>query len=241
VFPHNMMVLDGFHLAMVGFRGPIPQADAIKAWARKHSAALTGGEGWQTWLGRDLGPIPAFASPVQDEWSPVVEFRLARVRIEGDLDVARILGWLIQHKPKPKALLAAWHLAKADVPAVSSATLATDAMMHAWEAMFSGRSGSVPSFMRLAYEANPHDRWVGFAVADAMARRIHQLQPGDKQAEKDWEAVLSVRPDDVAALRALWHLALRHGETQRAAMLYTKLEALIPLDPEVLAAQHKKE
>jgi spermidine synthase len=240
VFPHNMMVLDGFHLAMVGFRGPMPQADAIKAWAGKHSAALTGGEGWQTWLGRDLGPIPSFASPVQDEWSPVVEFRLARVRIEGDLDVARILGWLIQHKPKPGDLLASWHLDKADVQAVSSATLATDAMMHAWEAMFSGRSGSVPTFMRLAYEANPHDRWVGFAVADAMARRIHQLQPDDKKAEKDWEGVLSVRPDDVAALRALWHLALKHGQTQRAAMLYARLERLIPLDPEILAAQHKK-
>jgi spermidine synthase len=241
VFPNNMMVLDGFHLAMVGFHGEMPRADAIKAWADRYSAALTGGEGWATWVGRDLGPIPGFASPVQDEWSPVVEFRLAKARVEGDLDIARILAWLIRNKPKPRALLAPWHVAKADLPAVTSAALATDAMMHAWEAMFSGRSGNVPDFMRLAYEANPHDRWVGFAVADAMAQHIRQLQPDDKQAEKDWARVLSVRPDDVAALRALWHLARKQGQTQRAAALYTRLERLIPLDPEILAAQHQKE
>jgi spermidine synthase len=241
VFPNNMMVLDGFHLAMVGFKGTMPEAAAIKGWAEKHDAALTGGEGWQTWLGRDLGPIPAFASPVQDEWSPVVEFRLAKVRVEGDFDVGPILAWLLQQRPKPRELLAHWQLAKPDTPGVASAALATDAMMHAWEAMFSGRSENVPSFMRLAYEANPRDRWVGFAVADAMANRIRQLQLDGAQAEKAWQRVLSVRPDHVVALRALWHLALTHGDTQRASALFSRLQRLIPLDPEVLAAQHQNQ
>ncbi|HXH65321.1 MAG TPA: fused MFS/spermidine synthase, partial [Mariprofundaceae bacterium] len=240
VFPNNMMVLDGFHLAMVGFRGPMPRADAIKAWAQQYDAALTGGEGWQTWLGRDLGPIPAFAAPVQDEWSPVVEFRLAKARVEGDLDVAHILAWLIQQRPKPRELLPVWHLDKADESGVTSAALATDAMMHAWEAMFSGRSESVPAFMRLAFEANPRDRWVGFAVADAMTQRIRQIGPDDEQAEKAWTHVLAVRPDHVVALRELWHLAQKHGDKQRAAALLARLEQLIPLDPEVLAAQHQK-
>ena len=241
VFPNNMMVLDGFHLAMVGFRGPMPRAAAIKAWAQKHAQALTGGEGWQTWLGRDIGPIPAFASPIQDEWSPVVEFRLAKVRVEGNLDVANILSWLLQTRPKPRDLLAHWHLDKAALPGVVSASLATYAMMHAWEAMFSGRSQSVSSFIRLAFEANPRDRWVGFAVADAMANRIKSLKLDDAKAKKAWERVLSVRPDDIAALRALWHLARKHGDKQQAGALLARLERMIPLDPEVLAAQHKKE
>jgi spermidine synthase len=240
VFPHNILVLDGFHLAMVGFRGKMPDADAIKDWAARYNQALTGGEGWQTWLGRDLGPIPTLDLPVQDEWSPVVEFRLARARVEGNLDLTRILGWLMRNRAKPRSVLDRWHVGKADAAGVMSASLATDAMMHVWQGMFSGRTGNVPEFMRLAYEANPHDRWVGFAVADAMSRRLQQMHPDDAEAEKGWRHVLKVRADDVTALRALWHLALKHGDAKGAAALYARLQALIPLDPEVLAAQHKK-
>ncbi len=240
VFPHNILVLDGFHLAMVGFRGPMPNADAIKAWAARYNQDLTGGEGWQTWLGRDLGPIPALDVPVQDEWSPVVEFRLAKARVEGDLDVARILGWLMRHRAKPRSVLDRWHVGKADAQGVMSASLATDAMMHVWQGMFSGRNDNVPEFMRLAFEANPRDRWVGFAVADAMATRLKQMHPDDAEAEKGWGRILKIRPDDVTALRALWHLAIRHGDAGQASKLYARLQALIPLDPEVLAAQHNK-
>jgi len=112
--------------------------------------------------------------------------------------------------------------------------------MHVWQGMFSGRSGNVPQFMRLAFEANPHDRWVGFAVADAMTRRLQQMHPDEAEAAKGWAHILKIRPDDVTALRALWHQALKQGDAAKAAGLYARLSALIPLDPEVLAAQHHK-
>lgn len=238
IFPRNTMLLDGFHLALAGFRGPLPRAGAIRAWARKHGNSLTGGEGWQTWLGRDLGPIPDLDTSVQDEWAPVVEFRLARARVEGRLDVAAILDWLLHVRPKPEFLLHRWHVAAEDAGAVAGAALATDAMMHAWEAMFSGRSRSVPQFLRLAYEANTHDRWAGFALADAMVRRLERVSLSRAQMEKGWRRVLSVRPDHVPALRALWHLLRAHGDRRQAAGLLIRLRKLAPLDPEVLTAQH---
>lgn len=239
VFPNNRMMMDGFHLAMVGFRGDSPQAGAIKAWAEKHEQALTGGEDWQTWLGRDMGPIPAYDSQLQDEWLPTVEFRLAKARVEGKLDIAHILNWLLQNRPKPKLLLQHWGVGQEDTTKVVSAALATDSMMHAWRAMFSGRRGSVMSFIKLAYEANPQDRWVGFAVADAMADRLHQLQLPPEKEERGWKRVLSIRPDHVAALRTLWHMMEKQGHKARAAAYLAALEKLVPLDPEVLAAQHE--
>ncbi|HKJ83255.1 MAG TPA: fused MFS/spermidine synthase [Mariprofundaceae bacterium] len=240
VFPHNTMMMDGFHLAMVGFRQRMPKADAIAAWAERHGSTLTGGEGWQTWLGRDMGPIPAFDSPLQDEWLPTVEFRLARARVEGRLDVAHILKWLLDQRPKPKVLLQRWRVGEKETTRVVSAALATDAMMHAWEGMFSDRKTNVMPFMQLAYRANPDDRWVGFAVADAMADRLRQLSLPPVQAERGWKRILSIRPDHVGALRALWHLARQRGQKVRAVELFTRLEHLVPLDPEVLAAQHER-
>jgi len=240
VFPRNSLFLDGFHLAMAGFRGARPGSTSIRAWADAHPRALTGGEGWQTWLGRDLGPIPASNAPLQDEWRPVVEFRLARARVEGKLDIARILTWISRVRPHPEALAKRWHVDKADVDAVTRAVLATDAMMHAWQGMFSGRPRSVSRFMQLAYQANPRDRWAGFAVADAMAGQLRRGKEGfsspDKQA---WQRILAIRPDHVMALRMLWRIAVKEGEEKQAESLLQRLQRLVPFDPEVLAAESR--
>ncbi len=178
VFPHNSLFLDGFHLAMVGFRSARPSVAAIKVWAQAHSKALTGDEGWQTWIGRDMGAIPASNAPLQDEWRPMVEYRLARARVEGKLHIAKIMAWLSAIRPHPAALMQRWHVGKADQATLVRAVLSTDAMMHAWEGMFSGRSQQVSRFIKLAYQANPRDRWAGFAVADAMADQLRNKNSG---------------------------------------------------------------
>jgi len=241
VFPHNSLFLDGFHLAMAGFYGVRPDITSIKAWADKHGHALTGGEGWQTWLGRDLGPIPASNAPLQDEWRPVVEFRLARARVEGRLDIARILAWMLRVRPHPEALVKRWHVDKGDAGGVMRAVLATDAMVHAWEGMFSGRSRSVSKFMQLAYQANPRDRWAGFAVADAMADQLRHAKSGSltsvlSDEKRLWQHILDIRPDHVIALRMLWRIAKKEGDNKEAASLFQRLRRLVPFDPEVLAA-----
>jgi len=241
VFPHNSLFLDGFHLAMAGFRGVRPDMKSIKTWADAHSHALTGGEGWQTWLGRDLGAIPMSNAPLQDEWRPVVEFRLARARVEGRLDIARILAWLLRVRPHPEALVKRWHVNKGNADNVMRAVLSTDAMMHAWEGMFSGRSRSVSRFMQLAYQANPRDRWAGFAVTDAMADQLRHAKSQGTAAflqhrKKAWQGILAIRPDHVMALRMLWRIAKKESDDKKAANLFYRLQRLVPFDPEVLAA-----
>ena len=242
VFPHNSLFLDGFHLAMVGFRGKRPDMKMIKAWAGAHPHALTGDEGWQTWLGRDIGPIPKSNAPLLDEWRPVVEFRLARARVEGRFGIARILAWMLQIRPRPEALVKRWSVDKGDADGVVRAVLATDAMMHAWKGTFSGRTGSVSRFMQLAYQANPRDRWAGFAVADALADQLKHAKVQGKTffssgEKKAWQRILSIRPDHVTALRILWRIDRKDGDYKQAAMMLKRLQGLIPFDPEVMAAE----
>ena len=249
VFPHNSLFLDGFHLAMAGFRGARPDMKSIKLWADAHQYALTGDEGWQTWLGRDLGSITKSNAPLQDEWRPVVEFRLARARVEGHLGIARILAWMSQFRPRPEALVKRWSVDKNDADSVVRAVLSTDAMMHAWKVMFSGRPdrGSVSKFMQLAYQANPRDRWAGFAVADALADQLKHEKAQVKmqgktisllREKKTWQRVLAIRPDHVVALRMLWRIARKSGNAKQATGLFQRLRRLVPFDPEILAAEH---
>jgi len=268
VFPHNSLFLDGFHLAMVGFRGERPGVATIKVWAQAHSHALTGDEGWQTWIGRDMGAIPASNAPLQEEWRPVVEYRLARARVEGKLHIAKIMAWLSVIRPHPGALAQRWHVDKADQAALVRAVLSTDAMMHAWEGMFSGRSQQVSKFINLAYQANPRDRWAGFAVADAMADQLRNKNSGANdnrnvnqvlsaigkngtsplvakpatsllQKKQAWQRILAIRPDHVTALRMLWRIEQQQGDDQQAAVLLRRLQSIAPFDPEVVAAVRK--
>ena len=69
----------------------------------------TAGEGGWTWLGRYWGPLAETEGPVQDEWSPVLEFRLPRARYAGNLDVSTLLRALLKIPPLLSAAeQAAW-------------------------------------------------------------------------------------------------------------------------------------
>jgi len=143
---------------------------------------------------------------------------------------------MLRVRPHPEALVKRWHVDKVNVGAVTRAVLTTDAMIHAWEGMFSGRSRRVSRFMQLAYQANPRDRWAGFAVADAMADQLRQAKSREKQA---WQRILAIRPDHVMALRMLWRIATKEGDNKEAAKLFQRLRRLVPFDPEVLATVHQ--
>ncbi|MEQ1835368.1 MAG: fused MFS/spermidine synthase, partial [Candidatus Nitrotoga sp.] len=95
VFPDAQIFLDGMHLALVGPRQKFMGAQGLLHNLQRMSLGqqdeVTAGEGGWTWLGRYWGPLPTSQEQVQDEWSPVIEFRLPRARYAGELDVAKLL------------------------------------------------------------------------------------------------------------------------------------------------------
>jgi spermidine synthase len=234
-FPDAQMFLDGMHLALVGPKGRFAGAAGVmRSLERMDPAqrdAATAGEGDWTWLGRYWGPIPDSAGPVQDEWRPVIEFRLPRARYAGSMNVAATLDVLLQARPDMQAAAALLGVQPADRPAFERAYAATELMVRSWiDAIARGGMQST-RLMRLAYEANPQDRWVSYALADSMLASLGQARQMGIGEQQALERILTLNPRHVEALRALWHLQ-RDAHDAAAEATRARLLALSPLDRE---------
>lgn len=236
VFPHGGMFFDGMHLALVGASAPRPFGAGMLAQLRSldaaQVAARTGGEGPWTWLGRYCGPIDGGSGPLQSELRPVIEYRLPRLRYLEQGPLARTLAGLWQKRPA--AALAGDQLG---VPPAArndfaDAYLATGLAMQSWIASLESRAAQADERMRLAYEANPRDRWVASALADELFELA--ASSGALANRQALERILRIYPDHVETLRALWHLEREVGSSAAQQPL-DRLRELVPLDLEVAA------
>ena len=234
-FPDARMFLDGMHLALVGpknsFGGAAGLIGSLQRMDPAQRDAATAGEGDWTWLGRYWGPIPESAGPVQDEWRPVIEFRLPRARYAGAMDVAATLAALLRARPDMAAASAQLGVPPADRPAFEGAYGATELMARSWIDALSGGGVQAPRLMRLAYEANPRDRWVTYALADSMLNSISQARQIGMTEQQALERILILNPQHVETLRALWHLQVEAHDAQAQATR-ARLLAVSPLDRE---------
>ncbi len=239
-FPDAQMFLDGMHLALVGPKGKFRGAEGVALNMRRMSAAqfdeATAGEGGWTWMGRYWGPIPASQGPVQDEWSPVIEFRLPRARYAGSVDVAATLQALLQTRPDMQAASRLLGVPPGDGRAFEGAYGATELMVRSWMESMKGDAPQAGRLMRLAYQANPNDRWVEYALADSMYASLGQAQAYGIDERTALEQILRLNPQHVESLRALWRLQLGAHDA-RAEGTRARLLAASPLDREALAAQ----
>ena len=237
VFPGGVLFVDGFRLAMVGVRdGRVSAAAVVKRFNALDAAQrdeISGGEGAMTWLGRFWGPIPALDAPLQDEWSPVIEFSLPRARFGGGLRLGESLRWLLQHRTGPDAAIRALGVPDEEKNRFRRAWAATSLNMQLELAALSGRSRQAEKLARMAYRANPKDRWAGFALADRMFATVAQAAAFGYSEDKALAAVLKVRPDHIGALKASLHRAARRGDGARAQRLRRRVLELSPLDAEV--------
>ncbi|MCL4315935.1 MAG: spermine synthase, partial [Gammaproteobacteria bacterium] len=87
--------------------------------------------------------------------------------------------------------------------------------------------------LRLAHEANPQDRWIGFALADAMYGTLEQARAGGRSEHDALRAILDIRPDHAETLRRLWHLERNAGDSTAAEQYRARLAQVSPLDKEV--------
>ncbi|MCL5669075.1 MAG: fused MFS/spermidine synthase [Gammaproteobacteria bacterium] len=235
VFPDSMLFMDGFRLALVGPRSSPPGAPAMLANLRRMDAeaqaAATGGEGAWTWLGRYWGKIDAGAGPVQDEWAPRIEYRLPRARYGGEMDLARLLEKLLRVRPALDDAAQQLQIAGTDRAGFERAYGASELALRGWLAGL--RGGEDARLLRLAHEANPQDRWIGFALADAMYATLPQASAGGRSEQEALQAILEIRPDHAEVLRRLWHLERSAGDSTAAEQYRARLAEVSPLDKEV--------
>jgi spermidine synthase len=241
VFPDAQLFLDGMHLALVGPRKEFTGAEGVLHNLQRLSVAqqdaVTAGEGGWTWLGRYWGPIADSQGPVQDEWSPVIEFRLPRARYAGKLDVASSLQNLLQARPSMQAAMTLLGVRDNDKESFERGYAATELMVRSWVAAMQGETPQANRLMRLAYQANPKDRWVSYALADSMLASLAQARAHGLSEEDALHQILSLNPRHVEALRALWRLQRKAGDMQ-AEVTRARLLELSPLDREARSAEN---
>ena len=240
VFPHAVLFLDGFRLALVGPRDELQGYPAmmenVKRLDKQQLEMATGGEGVWTWLGRLWGSIPSTTGPVQDEWAPQIEFRLPQSRYRTDSDLAAMLEYLLGQRTDVAQGVAALHVPDEHEPDFERAFIATELAVRSWLATLDGREIEAQRLTRLGYEANEHDRWIGFELADKMYATLDQVVRAGRDKREALETILAIRPDHIATLKALRRLELEEGNQAKADELLERLQMLIPLDHEIQAA-----
>ena len=239
VFADAQLFLDGAHLALVGSLAPL--ADGLSWRLRDVDLAApsdqTGGEGAATWLGRYWGPIGAGTGPVQREARPVIEFRLPNLRYSGGPDgdaapVSDILRELLRQRPAAADAARQLAVPDAQLAAFAGAYAASELSVQAWLALLEGDERRARQRVRLAYEANPRDRWIASDLADDLWRNLWHSGSGDASDADAIDRVLRIYPDHVEALRAAWHRdAARAARGADAAR--ERLRRVAPLDREL--------
>lgn len=237
VYPESALFMDGFRLALVGYRDRTPTPGAlaarVAALTPAQQQALTGGEGAATWQGRYWGPLPGGAGPVEDEWRPQIEFVLPRARYQGDVKLAALLDYLIALRPDIEQAAALLGLDAQQAPDFERAYVAAELMARSWQVSLGGGDASqAQRLLGMAYGANPRDRWVGFAIADQMFAGLPATLPRE-QRRAALLAILAVRPDHAAALKAMWEVERAGGNPARAEEYRARFAALSPLDRDV--------
>ncbi|NOX42881.1 MAG: spermine synthase [Gammaproteobacteria bacterium] len=232
VFDHSMLFVDAFRLALVGVRGKQLNAGNIMQHLQQLGMAnantLTGGEGGWTWLGRYWGEINVTQKgPIQDEWSPQIEFYLPKIRYHDDFSLAKMLAYLISQRPHINDAANVLAVDTADFEKFERSYIATDLAYRAWLALFEENPQEELRLFKLAYQANPKDRWVGFALAD---RLFASLKNSNLDEEEGLQAVLNVRDDHTQALLAMWMKQRKLGNTDAAQRYRERLKALDPLN-----------
>jgi len=238
-FPDAQLFLDGMHLALVGPKGKFAGGEgAVSALGRMspdQRDAVTVEEGGWTWLGRYWGPIPESAGPVQDEWAPVIEFRLPRARYAGNVDVAATLTALLEARPNMRDAETLLRITERDKNEFEGAYAATELMVRSLVAAMQGASPQANRLMRSAYQANPKDRWVAYALADSMFSNLGQARAFGMGEQEALQRILRLNPNHVESLRALWHLQ-RGAHDSQAEATRARLLAISPLDGEARMA-----
>ncbi|MBK8163616.1 MAG: fused MFS/spermidine synthase [Gammaproteobacteria bacterium] len=236
VFPGGVLFMDGFRIALVGFEGesaPSMRRPAGDPGTDPTNDA-TGGEGFWTWQGRYWGKIPASEGPLQDEWRPVIEYRLPHARYRVEPDLVGLLEWLLLRRPAVEQAAVELSIPAEDFPAMERAYIATDLGLRSWLAALRGADAESIRLIRYAYQANARDRWVSYSLADDMYESLSQSSLAGDERRRALLTILGGRPDHSEVLRGRWRLERDAGDPLAAGSYLARLRTVSPLDRDVV-------
>jgi spermidine synthase len=233
VFPEAQLFLDGMHLALVGPRDHWQGAPAMIAHRNRLTAdqhtQITASEGDSEWLGRYWGPIVVSAGTIQHEWAPVIEFLLPRLHYGPGAEVAPLLQSLLAGRPTIEEASRLLRVAPPHQEDFRRAYIGTELRVRSELASWQGSALEADHLLGLAYEADPHDRWIEYAVSDRLLANLDAAPERGLSRQELLQKILLINPWSVDAWRALWNLQRAHGDAGAAASRARILE-LSPLD-----------
>ena len=234
-FPDGVLFLDAFRLALVGSNGSLSGLPGIEknleGLTSDGAQLLLAGENELVWLGRYWGKINIDDSgPVQDEWAPEIEFRLPNARYNGELDLAKLLGYLLRQRPHVSTAASELKIDSEHYAAFERAFIGTELAHRSWLALLQNNAEEGQRLLRLAYQANPGDHWISYAVADATLANYEATRPSGISEKTMLESVLRIRPDHAEALKRMWQLEEEGGNAEVALQYKKQFAELSPLD-----------
>jgi spermidine synthase len=170
VFPQGQMFLDGMHLALLGPRDQWTGLSGLnRHWQdltplQRQNA--TANEGYQVWAGRYWGPIPQSAGPVQDEWSPLIEFTIPRLYYGHGENLIQTLGWVARQRPRVEQAAELLAVPAGERAAFERAYIGTDLWFHGMLATLGNQPEQARKLFGMAQMANPEDYWIDHAWKD---------------------------------------------------------------------------
>lgn len=236
VFPDGVMFVDGFRIALIGGSGKISAQgilDKLHSSTLDKAKVFSGEDAW-TWLGRYWGKIPVFDVPLQDEWAPVIEFSIPSAKYANKVNLAETVKYLLRSRPGYELAASDLSIPNDNLKAFQRAYEATNMIFVSWHAGMIGNQEMSSRFLKMAYEANPVDRWISFEIADGLMASLEKAAEAGIKKVDVLSKVLSIRPDHTEALKLLWRLKRAAGDFAGASVYAKRLLALNPNDPEVL-------
>jgi spermidine synthase len=229
------------HLALVGPRGHWQGAPALIAHFDRLTAEqrgrITAPEGANEWLGRYWGPIDVGAGATQHEWAPVIEFLLPRLHYGRGADVAPLLQSMLAQRPTIEQAARLLRVPTPQQEDFRRAYIGTELRVRSELASWQGSTLEADHLLGLAYEADPHDRWIAYAVSDRLLANLDAASERGLRREELLQKILIINPWSVDAWRALWIVQRAQGDAAAAATRARILE-LSPLDRAAAAAEN---
>ncbi|RMG91033.1 MAG: spermine synthase, partial [Zetaproteobacteria bacterium] len=238
---HAVVFVDGYRLAMVGFMDEPFTLERLLQQASTLQDEASGHEGLWTWLGRCWGEVPKGwlqEVPMQDEWSPVIEYALPRVRYEGGVDMVSMWRWLLQWRSSDEEVLRFWHAGTSHHDDLVRARAGSALDVRMWLAELDGDERRAIGYAKLARRANTRDRWPSLLLADRMFDSLQHGLPAGMTRRQALVKILDVYPWHEGALRDLWRLDLAAGKTLEAQRWHDRLAVIAPLAIDVRSDLH---
>ena len=243
VFPDAQLFMDGMHLALLGTQGPWQGVPAmlsnLQRLGKQQRVDATAGESEMTWPGRYWGPITENTSSgrMQDEWAPVIEFQLPRIQYESNAGITVVLQQLLEQRPSVELAQKLLQIPPSYQAEFQRAYIGTELLVRSWVASMQGDTVEADRLTRLAYAANPRDRWTEYAMSDMVMVHLDGAVANGFDREQLLKKLMVINPWHVEVVRALWHEQVKHQDPQANATRQ-RLLLLNPLDLEAQSAKN---